>query len=460
MRLPPAGEVLTTMLLWLLAAVPTGAEPSVRPAAPHRLTAHRYDSGFEFAHNTFNGISAASDGLIYYVLCSDKHDVGAQMYVFDPAARRIRRLGDLTEACGEKGRRTIVQGKSHVSFVEAGGKLYFATHLGYYAVVDGVERVGIPPEGWKPYPGGHLLAYDMASGRFEDLAIEPHGEGIITMNMDVRRGRIFGLTWPTGYFVRFNLADSSLKTLGAFFEKGEAGEGATFRVICRAIAVDPGDGAAYFTLPSGEILRYRPETDAVEPVKGDDLRKDYFGVYDATQPGHMGYHWRQTIWYEPQRLIYAVHGNSGYLFSFDPQAGRVELLDRITSEPSRRSGMFDQFNYGYLGFTLGPDGRTLYYLTGGRIEDRDLPPVATRAAQTAQDAKRPENLHLVTYDIPTAHCIDHGPIFFDDGQRVTGVNSIAVGHDGTVYALARVADDDRARFDLISIAPVMKVQKP
>ncbi len=34
------------------------------------------------------------------------------------------------------------------------------------------------------------------------------------------------------------------------------------------------------------------------------------------------------------------------------------------TEPSRRSGMYDEFSYGYLGFTLGPDGHTLYYLTG------------------------------------------------------------------------------------------------
>jgi hypothetical protein len=27
--------------------------------------------------------------------------------------------------------------------------------------------------------------------------------------------------------------------------------------------------------------------------------------------------------------------------------------------------MFDEFSYGYLGFTLGPDEQTIYYLTGG-----------------------------------------------------------------------------------------------
>ena len=70
----------------------------------------------------------------------------------------------------------------------------------------------------------------------------------------------------------------------------------------------------------------------------------------------MGYNWRQVVWYPADKHIYGVHGNSGYLFRFDPKAERVEVLDRITSRPSKRSGMFDQFSYGYLGFTLGPDG--------------------------------------------------------------------------------------------------------
>ena len=79
----------------------------------------------------------------------------------------------------------------------------------------------------------------------------------------------------------------------------------------------------------------------------------------------MGYNWRQTVWYAPDRAVYGVHGDSGYLFCFDPRLNRVDVLERLTSEPSKRSGMYDQFSYGY--FALGPDGRTLHYLTGGPI---------------------------------------------------------------------------------------------
>ena len=36
-------------------------------------------------------------------------------------------------------------------------------------------------------------------------------------------------------------------------------------------------------------------------------------------------------------------------------AARLQLLERLTSDPSRSFGMGDQFSYGYLGFAVGPD---------------------------------------------------------------------------------------------------------
>jgi hypothetical protein len=432
------------------------AADSQTSAAPvHGLITRGYNSGFPQAHDTYNGLSTASDGRIYYVLSSEAYDVGAQMYVFDPRTQQIKHLGDLTEACGEKNQKTIVQGKSHVNFVEASGKLYFATHIGFYSIIDGMEKMGIPPAGWKPYPGGHLLAFDMHSEKFENLALAPHGEGILSMNMDVQRARIFGLTWPSGYFFRFDLATKDVKDFGKVSAEGENGKGAAYRTLCRSIAVNREDGSAYFTTGDGAILRYRADGDTLEIVAGEDMKKDYFGLYDPASPGHMGYNWRQTIWHPTERAIYGVHGNSGYLFRFDPREPRVDVLERLTSQPSRRSGMFDQFSYGYLGFTLGPDGRTLHYLTGGPIYV-DGHRVKGKDSTAMGEAKGLENLHLVTYDIPAAKYTDHGPIFFENGTRPLYVNSLAVGLDGTVYFLSRVTQNGKTRTDLCSVEGPLK----
>ena len=433
---------------------PTADQNTVPPGAV-KLVAKKYDSGFANAHDSYNGISAASDGKIYYILCTQSLDVAGRMYSYDPPTGEIKMLGDLTEVCGEKGMKAVAQGKSHVNFIESKGKLYFATHVGYYQTIDGVVSIGNPPAGYKPYQGGHILSYDIVTGKFEDFGTEPHHEGILTMNMDTVRGLIYGLSWPTGYMFRYDIAKKEMTDLGPVSGKGQSGKGEEFRTLCRTIVVNPEDGTAYVTTSEGTIMQCRIDQSKVEPLEGEDMKKDYFGLYDPKVAGHMGYNWRQVIWSSADKKFYGVHGNSGYLFSFDPKVPCIEVLDRITSEPSKRSGMYDQFSFGYLGFILGPDQHTLYYLTGAPIYENGKRLVGKTSTNTGE-AKSKENLHLVTYNIPAAKYIDHGPIFYPDGEPPLYVNSIAIGKDGTIYTLARVNVDDKTRTDLISIPNPLK----
>ena len=441
-----------------LACVSCGNTPLEALDKPARLTAQIVQSGFGEAHDSYNAVSAASDGRIYYVLSSERPDLAAQMYVYDPVANRSKWVGDLNKAAGEENAHAIAQGKSHVSFVESEGKLYFATHIGFYSIVDGMETPGIPPKGMKPYQGGHFLSYDMASGKYENLAMAPNNEGIIALQMDTKRKRLYGLSWPTGRLLRYDVATKAMKDAGPVTGAGEAGRGDKFRTICRSLTVDPEDGTLYFSTSDGKLHRYLPDADKVETVPGEDLRKDYFGVYDPASSGSMAYNWRQTFWYAPEKAVYGVHGNSGYLFRFRPAQGSVEVLDRITSLESKRSGMFDQFSYGYLGFALGPDGRTIYFLTGGPIYASGRR-VTGKDSTAKGESKGREDLHLVTWDIPTGTYADHGAIYFASGQRPNYVNSIAVGKDGSVYALSRVSEADHAITDLIRVPPVKLATK-
>ena len=454
-RLLRARWAAVSLVVWGIASLtlaggPPRQEAPVDTTGNGRLEARIYNSGFELAHDSYNGISVASDGKVYYVLSSQTIDVGAEIYSFDPATEKIQHLGDLTEVCGEKGLKAIPQNKSHVRFWESSGKLYFASHIGYYTIKNGAEAMGVPPPGYKPYPGGHFLSYDMASGKFDNLALAPHGEGIITMTMDPERGRLYGITWPTGYFIRYDLRTKQLKDLGLYAALGESVRGPKYRTLCRSMVVDPRDGSVFFSNSEGTIFRYRYDRDAVEKLEGEDLRKDYFGSYDPTSSGTMAYNWRQVVWYAPDNMIYGVHGNSGYLFRVDPRIPRVEVLDRITSLPSQRSGMYDEFSYGYLGFILGPDGETLNYLTGGPIY-REGKRVAGKSVAQKGESKGEEDLHLITYYLPTRKYMDHGAIFFPDGQRPKEVNSIAVGKDGSVYALAAVTQNGKSRTDLMRV---------
>ena len=417
-----------------------------------KLIAKPYYSGFDLAHDTYNAISAASDGKIYYVLSSESHERGGQMHVYDPKTDSTAFLADLTAVSGEKDKQAIAQGKSHVEFFESNGKLYFASHVGFYEMIDGMERLPVnAPDGYDLYPGGHILSYDLSSGIFENLALAPGGEGILTMAMDQERGRIYAISWPKGYFLSYETGSGKLQNHGLVSANGEAGQpGKDYRVLCRSLLVDPETGNVYFSISEGDIFFYYPEPGRLEKLPDVSLKLDYFGAYDPSRPGSMGYNWRKICWYPAGKAAYGVHGNSGYLFRFDPQKPEVELVERITSEPSRKSGMFDQFSYGYLGFQLGPDKETLYYLTGGPVfEDGKRVKGAEQIAKGA--ARGLENLHLVTFHIPDGRYKDHGPVFYPDGCRPTYVNSIAVGRDGHIYTLARFEHEGKVIQDLVKI---------
>lgn len=246
-----------------------------------------------------------------------------------------------------------------------------------------------------------------------------------------------------------------MEDMGPISGAGQTGKGSAFRTLCRTIVINPENGTAYVTTSEGTILQCRIDSDKVEAVSGDDMKKDYFGLYDPSQPGHMGYNWRQVFWYQPQKKFYGVHGNSGYLFTFDPAQEKIEVLERITSEPSKRSGMYDQFSFGYLGFALGPDNRTIYYLTGAPVYINGKR-VTGKTSTNTGEAKGVENLHLVTFDIPTMKYTDNGAIFYPDGQRPLYVNSIAIAQNGDIFSLARITENGKTRTDLIRIPASME----
>lgn len=411
------------------------------------LHARLYNSGFSLGDDNYNACFQASDGKIYYVLASASVDTGAQMFAFNPVTQTIEHVGDLTAAVGEKGLHAIPQGKGHSIFVESDGKLYFATHVGYYQppTPSGLELMGIPPPGYKPYPGGHFVSYDLATHKFEDLAKAPEGEGIISFAMDKQRQRLYGLTWPSGFFLRYDMRTRRLKNLGSVFLGGEKGvPGKTFRVICRSLVVNPDDGSVYYTTGGGDIVEYRYSADSLAKVKRVSLKRDVFGCTNPSEPGIMAYNWRQAFWYPPEKVIYAVNGRSGYLFRFNPRTREVDVITRLVSNKTLASGMFDRNKYGYLGLKLAPDGHTIYYLTGAWTD-------ATNGA---------DEIHFVTYDIPSKRRIDWGALQLADGTLPYAAQSIAVGRNGMIYTVAKVTSAGRAGHKRISRIDLLSFPNP
>ena len=445
MKIRAAVRQFAIALLVLSAATPTLYGQGTDS---HVIRATAYDSHFPSAAKpgeAFNGMGVSSNGTIYYVLSSAQYNIPGQMYSFNPKTKAVTHIANLNDAVGQGKAKAIAQGKSHVNFVQDGEKLYFSTHLGYYKHADGVERTAAAPNGYQPYPGGHFVSYDMKTGKFTNLAIAPGGQGIIAMNMDVRRGRLYGITWPYGNFLTYDLKTKQLKNLGTKFHGGELGTlGTTYRAICRRIVVDPEDGSAYFTTGEGTLYRYDYTSEKIEAVADVSFKRDYFGSFNPAQHG-MAYNWRAAVWVPSQHAMYAVNGRSGYLFRYDPGSRSVAVLQRLTSEPSKSTGMFDGMEYGYLGLALGADGHTLYYLTGA--------PLPANEARSKTDPDQKEVAHLITYDIADHKYVDHGAIFLNGRVPVEPPQSLVLGRDGTLYTLSYVVEDGKSGIELIGFHP-------
>ncbi len=421
---------------------------STQQSAPNAvIPAQLHPSGFKKSDSNFYSLSLASDGNLYYTLSSHDLNTPGRVYRYEPADDRVTLLGDLGELTGEAGQKCIPQGKSHCPFFECDGKLYFSTQYGYFMSSGDRERPAGVPEGYRPYPGGHFLSYDLAGGRFEDLVTGPAEEGIIAMQLDPARRRIYGLTWPKGYFLVYDISTRRLRNLGKVSREGEAGEGPDYFCLCRSMGLRPETGDVYFTNADGEILRYCFGRDLVESVAGVHMKRDIFGAWDPHAPGHQGYNWRDIFWHEKEHVFYGIHPKSAYLFRFDPALPRLTLLDRICAQELRESGQFEPFRYGYLSLRPGLDGRTVYYLTGG-----ELP---------APDGRRvKEVVHLVTYHLPTGRYRDHGMLQLPDGRHPQMAHALVVHPNGKLYSCPWIETphmnaDGRAQCecDLVSFSP-------
>jgi len=391
---------------------------SAEAVIPCRL----HPSGFTKADSNFYSLTIASDRRVYYTLSSHNIDTHGRVYCYDPARDDLKLICDLGAAAGETGRKMLPQGKSHSPFYERDGWLYFATHYGYFATAEDREEPAPVPAGYFPYPGGHLMRLNMQTGQVEDLAKAPAEEGIITLNMDVQRGRLYGLTWPKSMFLVYDVATRTLRNLGPVSRGGESARGDQYFCLVRTFAVDPRDGHVYFTNADGQVYCYRPETERIERFGEVSLKRDLLGTWDPHQPGHQGYNWRDILWHEESQCFYGVHPKSGWLFRFDPPAKCLELLTRIVPESLLRSGQYEPFRYGYLTLQLGPDRTTLYYLSSA-------------TDQVAPDGRRvKEATHLITYNIQTGKTIDHGVLQLPDGRYLRMSQSHAVHANGTCYA--------------------------
>ncbi len=393
------------------------------------IEAEVFQPGFLVGDSNYHSIVAASDGKIHFTVNTHDIDHACRYYTFDPKTETMTLVGELDKILGEDAKTHISQGKVHTPLFEHDGKLWFATHTSFYQGglpgTDSGDRI--------PHSGGHFMSYDLETGGFTDLAKVLPSEGIITMNMDKANEILYGLTWPSGLLVSYDIKKDELRCWGAVQGRGEWGRRPwEWDRICRALGIDP-EGNVYGSTMDGLIWQYaRNQLPRVRYIEGLDLsRVPLSQSAEETMKGDFQNNWRVIEWNPSTKSFWGLLFETTTLFEFIPSANYIRSVAELRPEPYQ--GMPRNPEISQLGFMIGPKNTIFYLAHGPAVEIEGRPPVQS-------------GLYLLTYEIDQGKFTDHGPIFSKDQRRVFFSESIAIGPDDHIYSVAwvEVTDPERA----------------
>lgn len=400
-----------------------------------------FNPGYLAGDCNYHSLTAASDGFVYFTVCTHHAQLSARIYRFDPKSESITQIGDLGEILDEDPTESIPHGKIHTGLIEHQGHLYFSTHTSYY---DGNLPAVSPDDGRAPYPGGHFMRYNMETGVFEDLAqLKLASEGIITMTVDRTNGILYGLTWPTGLLISYDLQERLLHNWGAVQGRGEWGRlPGEWDFICRKLGID-GAGNLYGSTDTGQIWSFeankqRP-VDYLENINLISVVPIQQTDFEIPPEAHFFWNnWRTVLWNPNTDSFWGLQGGSTQLFEFKPSTGSLRSIRSLRAEGVSKQTRRNPFR-SQLGFMLGPQNTLIYlaHAPGQEIEGRET---------------LDTSVHLLTYRIDTEEYQDHGTLVTNTGHRIFFTESVAIGPDDRIYTVAWVETNDTATMNEIQTA--------
>jgi hypothetical protein len=329
--------------------------------------------------SAIRSLMVAPSGAVYGATSGRR----SHLFVLHPQHGYVQPLGYL------KGATTV-----HRSVVvAANGDVYIGGSIG-------VDNDG---QGYSGYAGGHLLRYAPGPGDEEkpiridaecpvqDLGIPVAGDGIYTLTIDRGRNMIYGLTYPTGRFFGYSIADGKFAVHGGVTERSIPGEKfEKDRNIGRALALDA-DGRVYGSGDGGAIFRFSP-----------DMRElEWLRLTAPTVAGREPYN-RIDCWAEGSKEFLYGGTSDGYVFRLDPKSLALENLGKPLNQ------------YRIRGLAFARSGKL--YGVGGNDDEM--------ARLFSYDPGRGVYQMLGMVDV------NHRPYY---SWQAYVIDAVAVGTDGTLY---------------------------
>ncbi len=301
----------------------------------------------------------ANDGLIYGGTSGDK----AYLFVFDPSLNKARHLGKIK---GQEGiHHSLVQDKD--------GFIYFGTGKSMFKEIElskgGIGREYFNVTLWndvknyyKDYSGGHLYRYnpEKSNDRIKlpdmecevmDLGIPVPDNSIYALTISPKGDEIYGITYPDGHFIIYNITAGELKDLGEI-DKDVIFHGPEryWRSLPRALICDD-YGNVFTSSTRGEIVYYSPNSGKIVST-GLRIPGDYYPAKSFED-----YAVVECFAKSDDGLIYGG-SSDGYLFSFNPE--NMDLINLGKPRVSRRLRALTIANNGKVYLIAGELSKTKY----------------------------------------------------------------------------------------------------
>ncbi len=229
---------------------------------------------------------------------------------------------------------------------------------------------------------GHLIKVSFENGQFkvQDLGAPVPGEGVFSLAADMAKGRLYGISYPSGKFFIYEIATTRTRVIEetqlskrdlAYYHNEYSLE--TEEVLSRALAVDR-KGRVYGSRPVNRLFRYDPSSD-----KFDDLG-ELPEVWGRRALG------RVDAWaVAPDGTLYGGNAGDGQLFRVDPASGKVANLGKPIMMPRIKGLAFgaDGKLYGVAGSAPGYAHLFSYDPKSGDFKDMgnpDFPLIAPEIA--------------------------------------------------------------------------------
>lgn len=376
-----------------------------------------HDPNILWADGTWHAIRVASDQNVYLGLSTHSLEHSAVLVRFEPKSQKFTVVADMGEITstpiGPEG--YVPQGKIHTPIFEHKGKLYFGTHVGATSKRKATDK-------YKPYPGGRFLSYDLKTEKCRVLGSAPEREGLVTMAVDFERGKLYGLTDSSGFFLICDIQSGEVQNLGGTeteWMEDKRLEVAKHVRPCRYLGVDPETGKVYGSRKDGNIYCYDPATGELKDA-GLNVRDGIVGK--ASEEARKNSMWR-TIRYDAQtKSFYGVHHHTTSLFRFNPSTKVIEPIVRISPTTLREAESSKDASR--LAFVLNPK-RVIYHISHGPV------------VEVSGRGKGGQQAYLISYDLNKNVYKDHGALFWGD-RRVIACDSLAEAEDETLFAIAAV----------------------